>query len=132
MFSLNRVTLIGNMGADAKVVPNGPTTISRATNVTWKDKETRERHNRTEWHQLVLWNGLAAYAAKLPKGTPLYVEGELIYEKYQRKVDATIGKKTTEVEVLTTNTKIRVDRLIRLESAADAPDQTNDDPENYG
>jgi len=41
MFSLNRVTLIGNTGDDAKVIPNGPTTISLATNVSWIDKKDR-------------------------------------------------------------------------------------------
>ena len=54
MLSLNRISLIGNTGDDAKVVPNGPTTISLATNVSWIDKQTQERRTRTEWHQLVI------------------------------------------------------------------------------
>ena len=126
MFNLNRITLIGNTGDDAKVTQNGPTTISLATNVSWKDKETQERHTRTEWHQLVVWNGLGQWAATLPKGTPLYVEGELVYEKYSRKMEATVGKKTVEAEIMTTSTKIRVQRLIRLDTAADLPNEPND------
>jgi single stranded DNA-binding protein len=128
MFNLNRITLIGNTGGDPKVTQNGPTTLSLATNVTWTDKQTNGRRTRTEWHQLVIWNGLGKWAATLPKGTPLFVEGELVYERYPRKVEATIGKKTAEVEVMTTVSKIKVQRLIRLESAANAPGE----PEGAG
>ena len=92
MFNLNRITLIGNTGGEAKTVANGPTTLSLATNVSWTDKQTNERRTRTEWHQLVMWNSLGKWAATLPKGTPLYVEGELVYEKYPRKVEATLGQ----------------------------------------
>ncbi len=126
MFNLNRITLIGNTGGDPKITPNGPTTLSLATNVTWTDKQTNERRTRTEWHQLVIWNGLGKWAATLPKGMPLFVEGELVYERYPRKVEATIGKKTTEVEVMTTVPKIKVQRLIRLESATDARGEPED------
>ena len=126
MFNLNRITLIGNTGGDPKITPNGPTTLSLATNVTWTDKQTNERRTRTEWHQLVVWNGLGKWAATLPKGTPLFVEGELIYERYPRKVEATIGKKTTEVEVMTTVPKIKVQRLIRLETGTNAPSEPED------
>jgi single-strand DNA-binding protein len=118
MFNLNRITLIGNTGGEAKTVANGPTTLSLATNISWTDKQTDERRTRTEWHQLVIWNNLGKWAATLPKGTPLYVEGELVYEKYPRKVEGTLGKKTVEVEVATTVAKIKVDRLIRLASGS--------------
>ena len=131
MLSLNRISLIGNTGDDAKAVSNGPTTISLATNVSWTDKQTQERRTRTEWHQLVIWNGLGKWAATLPKGTPLYVEGELIYEKYPRKVEATVGKKTVEVEVLTTVAKVKVQRLIRLESANTEGDPQQNEEAGY-
>ena len=81
MLNLNRITLIGNTGGDAKTTPNGPTTISLASNVSWTDKQTAERRTRTEWHHLVIWNDLGKWAATLPEGTPLFVEGELIYEQ---------------------------------------------------
>ena len=128
MFNLNRITLIGNTGGDPKITPNGPTTLSLATNVAWTDKQTNERRTRAEWHQLVVWNGLGKWAATLPKGTPLFVEGELIYERYPRKVEATIGKKTAEVEVITTVPKIKVQRLIRLEAVTNVPGE----PEESG
>ncbi len=118
MLNLNRITLIGNTGADAKTTPNGPTSLSLASNHSWTDTTTGERRTRTEWHSLVVWNGLGKWAATLQKGTPLFVEGELIYEQYPRKVEATLGKKTIEVEVMTKVAKIKVQRLIRLEPAA--------------
>ncbi len=120
MLNLNRITLIGYTGDDAKTTPNGPTTLSLATNSSWTDKTTGERRTRTEWHSLVVWNDLGKWAATLQKGTPLFVEGELVYEQYSRKVQATVGKKTGEVEVPTRVAKIKVQRLIRLESAANA------------
>ena len=121
MLNLNRITLIGNTGADAKVTPNGPTTIPFATNASWTDPETHERRTRAEWHLLVIWNGLGKWAATLPKGTPLFVEGELIYEQYPQKTDATVDNKTVQVKVMTRIAKIRVQKLIRLDSSAAAP-----------
>ena len=120
MFNLNRITLIGNTGADAKVNTDGPTTIPFATNASWTDSATGERRTRTEWHLLVIWNGLGKWAATLPKGTPLFVEGELIYEQYPQKTDATINDKTVQVKVMTRIAKIRVQKLIRLDSSAPA------------
>ena len=129
MMNLNRITLIGNTGGEAKTVPNGPTTLSLATNISWTDKQSNERRTRTEWHQLVIWNGLGKWAATLPKGTPLFVEGELVYERYPRKIETAAGKKAVEVEVMMTVAKIKVQRLIRLESAVDLP---GDAAENMG
>jgi single-strand DNA-binding protein len=117
MLNLNRITLIGNTGADAKGNSNGPTTLSLATNASWTDSSSGERRTRTEWHSLVVWNDLGKWAATLPKGTPLFVEGELIYEQYTRKADAKIENQNVEAEVLTRIAKIRVHRLIRLDSS---------------
>ena len=120
MLNLNRITLVGYTGGDAKSSPNGPTTLTLATNTTWIDKQSNERRTRTEWHQLVVWNGLGRWAASLQKGTPLLVEGELIYEQYDRKAETAVGKKTVEVEVPTRVAKIRVHSIIRL-AAVDDP-----------
>ena len=115
MFSLNRVELIGYTGAEPKTVANGPTTVTLATNSTWTDK-AGTRQERTEWHTLVVWSALGKYAATLPKGTPVWAEGELIYEKFPRKVEAQQGKEAVEVEVTVTAAKIRVTRMIRLDN----------------
>jgi len=79
--SLNKVMLVGNLGADPDIrfTPNGTqvASVSLATNDIWTDR-TGERHPRTEWHQLVLWRRLAEIASQhLTKGTRLYVEGRL-------------------------------------------------------
>ena len=78
-------------------------------------KCANDRGTRTEWHNLVIWNGLGRWAATLPKGTSLFVEGELVYEEFPCKVETTIGTKTVEVEVRTRVAKMRVDRMLCLE-----------------
>jgi single stranded DNA-binding protein len=117
---INRVTLIGYTGADAKAFANGPTTLSLATNVSWTDEQTNERQTRTAWHLLVVWNDLGKWAATLPKGTPLFVEGELIYDEYQKTVDAKSDSQTVQAQVTARVAKIRVQKLIRLDSAPTA------------
>jgi len=114
MFCLNRITLVGYTGGDAQFIPNGPTMLTLATNTVWTDPQTKERRTRTEWHQLVVWNDLGRWAATLGKGTPLLVEGELIYDQYGRKTETALGKQTVEVEIPTRTAKVRVHRIIRL------------------
>jgi single-stranded DNA-binding protein len=123
MLNLNRITLIGHTGADAKSSLHGPTTLTLATNTVWTDPHTKERRTRTEWHQLVIWNGLGRWAATLPKGTPLLVEGELIYEQYGRKVETVSGPQTVAVEVPVRVAKICVEKMIRLEAERDPAEE---------
>jgi single-stranded DNA-binding protein len=68
MLNLNRVTLIGYTGDDAKTFTNGPTTLSLATNVSWTEEQSNERQTRTAWHLLVAWNDLGKWAGTLPSG----------------------------------------------------------------
>lgn len=79
--SVNKVTLLGNLGADpeTRFTPTGTqvVTVSLATSDTWTDKNG-ERRERTEWHRLVLWRRLAEIAAQyLRRGSKVYVEGKL-------------------------------------------------------
>jgi single-strand DNA-binding protein len=75
--------LIGNLGADPEVrsIANGNKVVnlSIATSDTWKDKDTGQKKERTEWHRVVIWNeGLGGIAEKyLRKGDKVYIEGEL-------------------------------------------------------
>ena len=126
MFCLNRITLVGYTGGDAKLFPNGPTTLTLATNTAWTDPHTKERRTRTEWHQLVVWNGLGRWAATLAKGTPLLIEGELIYEHYRRKTEAALGKQTVEAELPTRVAKVRVHKIIRLADPGDSSEEVSD------
>ncbi|MEE4202794.1 MAG: single-stranded DNA-binding protein [Halieaceae bacterium] len=85
---INKVILVGNLGNDPehRVLPSGGgvTNISIATSETWKDKQTGQQQERTEWHRVVFFNRLAEIAAEyLRKGSKVYVEGSLRTRKWQ-------------------------------------------------
>lgn len=85
---INKVILVGNLGADPEVkyMPNGGAVanVSLATTDSWKDKESGEQRERTEWHRLVFFNRLAEIAGEyLRKGSQIYVEGSLRTRKWQ-------------------------------------------------
>ncbi|MCK9606505.1 MAG: single-stranded DNA-binding protein [Methylomonas sp.] len=85
---LNKVMLIGNLGADPEVryMPSGDaiTTIRLATTRRWKDRNTNERKEETEWHRVVFFSGLAKIAGEyLKKGSQVYVEGRIRTQKWQ-------------------------------------------------
>jgi len=85
---VNKVILVGNCGQDpeTKYLPSGGavTNISVATSETWKDKQTGQPQERTEWHRVVFFNRLAEIAGEyLRKGGKVYVEGSLRTRKWQ-------------------------------------------------
>ncbi len=85
---LNKVTLIGNLGADPEVryMPTGGAVanINIATTFRWKDKQSGERKENTEWHRVVFFNRLAEIVGEyLRKGSQVYVEGRLQTRKWQ-------------------------------------------------
>jgi single-strand DNA-binding protein len=85
---LNKVILIGNLGADPEVrfMPSGGSVanVSLATTRRWKDKQTGERKEATEWHRVVFFNRLAEIAGEyLKKGSQIYIEGRLQTRKWQ-------------------------------------------------
>ena len=87
---INKVILVGNVGGDpeTRYMPSGSavTNITIATNETWKDKQTGEKKERTEWHRVALFNRLAEVAAEyLRKGSQVYIEGKLRTRKWQGK-----------------------------------------------
>ncbi|MEO1766359.1 single-stranded DNA-binding protein [Thiobacter aerophilum] len=89
MASVNKVILIGNLGADPEVryMPSGDaiTSIRVATTDTWKDKNG-EKQERTEWHRVVFFGKTAEIAGEyLKKGSQVYVEGRLQTRKWQDK-----------------------------------------------
>lgn len=82
MASLNKMQIIGNLGADPDIryMQDGtPTvTVSVATTDTWKDKDTGNKEEKTEWHRVVFFGGLAEIVGEfLKKGSQIYVEGPL-------------------------------------------------------
>ena len=85
---INKVILIGNVGVDPEIryLPNGSAvaTLSVATSEAWKDKQTGEKQERTEWHRVVCFNRLGEIAGEyVRKGSKLYVEGSLRTRKWQ-------------------------------------------------
>mgnify|MGYP001261136508 CR=1 FL=1 len=99
--SINKVILVGNLGRDPEVrfaqSGNKIVNFSIATSDTWKDKESGERKEKTEWHRVVIFSdGLATIAEKyLKKGSKVYVEGALQTRKWTG--NDGIDKYTTEV-----------------------------------
>lgn len=89
MSGVNKVILIGNLGGDPEVrhLENGVTvaTFNLATSETYKDRQTGERREQTEWHRVVTWRGLAEVVEKyLKKGSKVYVEGKLRTRKWEK------------------------------------------------
>ncbi|GAA5317416.1 MAG: hypothetical protein AseanaTS_26210 [Candidatus Pelagadaptatus aseana] len=85
---INKVILVGNVGQDPemKYMPSGGavTNISVATSESWKDKQTGQQQERTEWHRVVFFNRLAEIVGEyIRKGSKIYVEGSLRTRKWQ-------------------------------------------------
>jgi single-strand DNA-binding protein len=87
---INKVILVGNLGADpdTRYMPSGKavTNIRIATSESWKDKQTGDQQERTEWHSIVMYDKLGEIAAEyLRKGSQVYIEGKLRTRKWQDK-----------------------------------------------
>ena len=90
MASVNRVTILGNVGKDPEIryMPNGEAiaNFSVATSSKWKDKTTGEAREETEWHRIVIYGKLAGIVEKyIKKGSSVYLEGKLKTRKWQDK-----------------------------------------------
>lgn len=100
MRGINKVIIVGNLGQDPKTayMPSGSavTNISIATSESWKDKQTGEQKERTEWHKVAMFGRLAEVAAEyLKKGAQVYIEGKLRTRKWQDRDGA--DRWTTEI-----------------------------------
>lgn len=89
MAGINKVILIGNLGKDPEVrhLESGAVVanFTLATTETYKDRNTGERKEQTEWHNIVLWYGLAEVAEKyLKKGSSVYIEGKLRTRSWEK------------------------------------------------
>jgi len=85
---VNKVIVVGNLGGDpeTRYMPSGAavTNLTVATNESWKDKQTGEQKERTEWHKVAMFGRLAEIAAEyLRKGSQVYIEGKLRTRKWQ-------------------------------------------------
>ena len=101
MASVNKVILVGNLGADpeTRYMPNGDAVanIRLATTESWKDKASGEKREMTEWHRVVFYRKLAEIVGQyLKKGSSVYVEGRIRTRKWQDKEGQ--ERYTTEIE----------------------------------
>jgi single-strand DNA-binding protein len=97
---VNKVILVGNLGADpdTRYMPSGKavTNIRLATSESWKDRQTGDMQERTEWHSIVMYDKLGEIAAEyLRKGSQVYIEGKIRTRKWQDKEGK--DRYTTEV-----------------------------------
>lgn len=100
MASVNKVIIVGNLGRDpeTRYMPNGEavTNIAVATTESWKDKNSGEKKEMTEWHRITFYRKLAEIAGQyLKKGSQVYVEGKLQTRKWTDKEN--VERYTTEI-----------------------------------
>ena len=100
MSGINKVIIVGNLGQDPEVrfMQNGSAVanFTVATSETWKDKQTGEQKEKTEWHRIVIYQRLAEIAGEyLKKGSKVYLEGKLQTRKWQNQQGA--DQYTTEI-----------------------------------
>ena len=127
MSGLNKVQIIGHLGADpeTRYMPNGKavTNIRVATSETWKDRDTGDKKEKTEWHSIVFFDKLAEIAGEyLRKGSQVYVEGKLQTRKWQDKEGK--DRYTTEIiaqQMQMLGGKPQGDRPVRQQEKPSAP-----------
>ncbi|HLP11407.1 MAG TPA: single-stranded DNA-binding protein [Flavobacteriales bacterium] len=122
--SVNKVILVGNLGKDPEVrtLENGVKKVSfpLATSEVYKDKDTGDKRTETEWHNIVIWRGLADVAEKyLRKGQQVYVEGKIKSRQYKDKE----GNQRYITEVV-------ADNFVMMSRSSDAP--KNNEGSNTG
>ena len=111
--SLNKVLLIGRLGADPEIkqMVNGKSVarLSLATSNTWKDKNTGERKEKTEWHRVVIFNeGLVNVVQQyVKKGAQVYIEGQLTTRKWRDEKSGT-DKYSTEIVLQGFNSAFKI------------------------
>lgn len=125
---INKVILVGNLGQDPEVryMPNGNAVanFSVATSETWKDKQTGENRDRTEWHRVVVFGKLAEIAGEyVKKGTQVYLEGQLQTRKWQDQ--AGNDRYTTEVVINAVGGTLQI-------LGSRSGDSFNDGSQNWG
>lgn len=102
MASINKVILLGNLGADPEIRytagGDAVATISVATSSSWNDKQSGEKREKTEWHRVVFFRRLAEVVGEyLKKGSSIYVEGQLQTNSYE---DKNTGEKKFSTQIV--------------------------------
>ena len=118
---INKVILVGNLGNDpeTRYLPDGNavTNISIATSESWKDKNTGQQNERTEWHRVVFFRRLAEIAGEyLKKGSKVYVEGQLRTRQYEKE-----GQKHYSTEIVANEMQMLDSRNMSEDGGGYAP-----------
>jgi len=104
---INKAIIIGTVGKDPETKPSQSTTIttlSLATSESWKDKQTGEKVEKTEWHNVVMYGKLAEITSSyVKKGAKLYIEGKLKTDKWE---DKTTGKTMYKTSIVANEMQI--------------------------
>ena len=131
---INKVILIGNLGNDPEVryTPGGSAVanITLATSTSWRDKQTGEMQDRTEWHRVAFFNRLAEIVGEyLHKGSKIYVEGSLRTRKWQ---DKTTGADRYTTEIIANEMQMLDNRNSGNNSGNDGNSMNAQSGNNYG
>tara|TARA_B100000029_G_C17070838_1_gene776780 strand:+ start:32 stop:490 length:459 start_codon:yes stop_codon:yes gene_type:complete len=137
--SLNKVLLIGRLGADPEIkqMVNGKSVarISLATSNTWKDKNTGEKKEKTEWHRVVIFNeGLVNVVQQyVKKGTQVYIEGQLTTRKWKDEKSG-IDRYSTEIILQGFNSSFKIlsSKSNQIESLQDSTSEKSSLPNDEG
>ena len=133
--SVNKVTLVGNLGADPEVkrMSNGDqlVNLSIATSETWRDKNSGERREKTEWHRVVIFNENLGRVAEqyLKKGMKVYLEGALQTRSWE---DQQSGQKRYSTEIVLQRYRGDLQMLDRGEGGGGAPSRGDDRGSSFG
>ena len=133
--SVNKVTLVGNLGADPEVkrMSNGDqlVNLSVATSESWRDKNSGERREKTEWHRVVIFNENLARVAEqyLKKGMKVYIEGQLQTRSWE---DQQSGQKRYSTEVVLQRYRGDLQMLDRGEDGARGGGGRRDEGGSFG
>ena len=132
MAGVNKVIVVGRLGSDpdTRYMPSGSavTNVSVATSESWKDKETGEKQEKTEWHRVVFFNRLAEIASEyLKKGSQIYVEGRLQTRKWEDKE----GNEKWTTEIVANQMQMLGDRMSSGASSNDRPPAQNTNKNDF-
>jgi single-strand DNA-binding protein len=128
---INKVILLGNLGADPEVRTtaggDSVATISIATSDSWKDKNTGEEQQKTEWHRVVFFRRMAEVVGQyLKKGSSVYIEGQLQTNSYE---DKNTGEKKYSTQIVARDMQMLGGKN-NSESQSDYSNQSSNEPTN--
>ena len=126
----NNLSIIGFAGKDAEARTTNNqkpyTMLSVATQSSYKDKNTGDYVNRTEWHRVIVWGKLGEFARKIQKGAHVAVDGELVSREFTDKKHSEVKHRIWEVRATSI---LKLDRAEKAGSEEQADDELNPDEE---